>query len=137
VVKKRYITYTEFGELMDRFVNKIRSHISTDSVKCVYGPPRGGLPIATHVSHHLELELIVTFTMTQQSTPILLVDDVCDSGRTIQQLLELRSNCIVATLFKKPRSIIEPNIYLEEVNDDTWLVFPWEKDDNPDKDYFL
>lgn len=60
---------------------------------------------------------------------VLVVDDVADTGRTLQLAIEtvnlygpktLRS----ATLYLKPRSIITPDYYGEVT--DAWIIFPWE-----------
>lgn len=60
---------------------------------------------------------------------ILLVDDITDSGRSIelakgyllsQGAAELR----IAVLYYKPRSIVKPDYYTRETQ--SWVVFPWE-----------
>ncbi len=60
---------------------------------------------------------------------VLLVDDIADTGRSLllaKQHLEERGcgEVTVATLVKKPKSIVEPDIYIMETN--AWVVFPWE-----------
>ncbi|MGC8975856.1 MAG: phosphoribosyltransferase [Thermoprotei archaeon] len=60
---------------------------------------------------------------------VLIVDDVVDSGRTLEIVTEqvrLRGARSVRTavLFYKPRSIIKPDFFAQETND--WVVFPWE-----------
>ena len=136
MIKKLYISYQEFGELMNEFVERLENLPRINSVKYVYGPPRGGLPIAVHVAHFLDLDFLPIFS-TQIRSRILIVDDICDSGKTLSQLVGLKPDCIVATLFKKPRSVYQPDLYLREVSNDTWVVFPWEKFDSPDKAYMF
>ena len=60
---------------------------------------------------------------------VLLVDDVADTGMSLQlaetyllsnKNIELK----IATLYKKPKSIIEPDYY-EKITMN-WIVFPWE-----------
>ncbi len=60
---------------------------------------------------------------------VLLVDDIADSGRslsTAKSHLEKRGagEIFVATLIKKPGSILTPDFYVEET--DAWVIFPWE-----------
>lgn len=58
---------------------------------------------------------------------ILLVDDVADSGRTLAMVVGLLENVGVivktATLYSKPRSVIEPDFFWRKT--DRWIVFPW------------
>ncbi|MEM1687382.1 MAG: phosphoribosyltransferase [Zestosphaera sp.] len=60
---------------------------------------------------------------------ILIVDDVVDSGRTLEIVTEqvrLRGARSVKTavLFYKPKSIIKPDFFAQETM--KWVVFPWE-----------
>ncbi len=62
---------------------------------------------------------------------ILLVDDIIDSGDTIQAVLEkLRSHydvaVDVATLFYKPTASLQPRYYARIA--DAWIDFFWTKD---------
>ncbi|MCU1480086.1 MAG: phosphoribosyltransferase [Subtercola sp.] len=58
---------------------------------------------------------------------ILLVDDVADSGRTLRLVVDLLEKIGVivktATLYSKPRSVIEPDFFWRKT--DRWIVFPW------------
>jgi len=60
---------------------------------------------------------------------ILLVDDVSDTGRSLQlaldHVLERGAKGVrVATLHCKPWSAFQPNFYAERTED--WVVYPWE-----------
>jgi hypothetical protein len=60
---------------------------------------------------------------------VLVVDDVVDSGRTLEIVTEqvrLRGARSVRTavLFYKPKSIIRPDFFAQETSE--WVVFPWE-----------
>ncbi len=60
---------------------------------------------------------------------VLIVDDVVDSGRTLEVVSEqvrLRGATEVrtASLYYKPRSIIKPDYYVVETS--KWVLFPWE-----------
>ncbi|MBN1245874.1 phosphoribosyltransferase [Candidatus Bathyarchaeota archaeon] len=59
----------------------------------------------------------------------LLVDDVADTGKSLQLAREhLRQQGAVAvriaTVYRKPLSIIQPDYYEKETS--CWVVFPWE-----------
>lgn len=135
-MQKRIITYQEFGNLLDQLVNKLKD-LKFDYI---YGIPRGGLPIAVHLSHHLDVELIDYWTLkwnNQLNKRILLVDDIVDTGKTINILrneLSLESNMIitVAALFKRPK-IDNIKMYVESTPD--WIVFPFETYEEEPSEY--
>lgn len=61
---------------------------------------------------------------------VLLADDVADTGESLRlgrdHVLSLRPRQLkVATIFKKPWSILTPDYYSSET--DAWIVFPWEQ----------
>jgi len=60
---------------------------------------------------------------------VLLVDDIADSGRSLQYAVNYllgQGACEVkiATVYYKARSCVEPDFY--EKKTDCWVVFPWE-----------
>ncbi|MEJ5328389.1 MAG: phosphoribosyltransferase [Candidatus Bathyarchaeia archaeon] len=60
----------------------------------------------------------------------LLVDDVADTGKSLQLarahvLQHGAADARIATLYKKPWSIIKPDYCEAETN--CWVVFPWER----------
>jgi hypoxanthine phosphoribosyltransferase len=61
---------------------------------------------------------------------VLLVDDVADTGKTIQlvkqHLLEKGAKKVTTcTLHYKPWSMVKPDIYVEETK--AWIIYPWER----------
>ncbi|WGD36585.1 phosphoribosyltransferase [Lysinibacter sp. HNR] len=58
---------------------------------------------------------------------VLLVDDVADSGRTLDLVVKLlRSHCEEVrsvTIYSKPGTIIQPNYVWRKT--DRWIDFPW------------
>ncbi|MCE0539495.1 phosphoribosyltransferase [Kineosporia rhizophila] len=59
---------------------------------------------------------------------LLVVDDVADSGRTLDLVLELLRNhhpdeVRSAVLYTKPRTIVQPDYFWRET--DLWINFPW------------
>lgn len=59
-------------------------------------------------------------------TDVLLIDEVCDTGETVRFLRSTRPGLEVACLFVKPLGKPFVNYWVEEVPQDTWIVFPWE-----------
>ncbi|MFW5702349.1 MAG: phosphoribosyltransferase [Candidatus Dojkabacteria bacterium] len=105
---------------------------------------RGGLVVAGVLSQHLETrwydaacvksyrgaddqgELeIIRANPTEER--VLLVEDVVDTGETIQSLKKIYPNSAVFALHvKKDKSKFIPDFYLWEAAADEWLVYPWE-----------
>ena len=61
---------------------------------------------------------------------ILMVDDVADTGHSLKVGREhvaglLPRRLKIATIYKKPWSIITPDYFAKE--SDAWIIFPWEQ----------
>jgi len=125
-------------------------HLSNYQPKVIVGVSRGGLVPARVLADLLEVPQLGTLQVEfyvglgeTSAAPvlkqhlalpvagrrILLVDDITDSGRSLelakgyllsQGAAELR----VAVLYYKPRSIVKPDYYARETQ--RWVVFPWE-----------
>ena len=74
---------------------------------------------------------ILTQKLSKQiaSKKILLVDDVADSGKSLQiaknHILQKDPRAVkIATLYKKPQSKVEPNYYEKIAKH--WIIFPWD-----------
>ena len=62
---------------------------------------------------------------------ILLVDDICDSGESIKVALKEIDehggfHVFTATIHYKNHSSFKPDLYAEEVPNDTWIDYFWE-----------
>jgi len=92
----------------------------------------GGLGIKFYrgVGDHFERPVITEpLTLNLKDKTVLIVDDVADSGRTLQLAVEFvklygPKEVRTATLYVKPKSITVPDFYAAET--DLWIVFPWE-----------
>ncbi len=65
---------------------------------------------------------------------VLLVDDIHDSGQTLQKValhLQRRhpQTLRTATLFYKQKAMHAPDFHAHTVAPDVWVVFPWEKNE--------
>ena len=117
---KRIITYEEYGFLLNELTEILsKEAMVTTIIEYVYGFSRGGLPIAIHLSHHLDLKFIDDINYNTDKT--LFVDDIADTGKTLKNY----EYNVTATLFLKRRSVVTPMFYIEVT--DKWIVFPWEK----------
>lgn len=57
---------------------------------------------------------------------ILIVDDLVDSGRTLEVVRKLYPNAHLATVYAKPKGKPLVQSYITEVSQDTWIYFPWD-----------
>jgi uncharacterized protein len=76
-----------------------------------------------------EPELKQPLSTSVRHKKILLVDDIADTGKTLQLAkshlqdkdpAEIR----IATLYLKPQSIIQPDFYEKQTGN--WIIFPWD-----------
>lgn len=104
--------------LMSGILGKtLNSHMTIN----LYGVPRGGIPAAYAIQ--------AQWNMTNVDTPCVvldtpddahfIVDDLIDSGRTRDHMLELYPNKPFVALFDKGQF-------------DTWVIFPWERAETKD-----
>jgi len=129
-MKKVQITYSEYGELLDEFADML----SKDEFAGVCGIIRGGLPIAVHLSHFLNIDLINENDLIldgnnyRNAGSILLVDDIVDTGKVMREIIVQCAGLPLKTaaLYCKPHTTYKPDYYVRETVD--WIVFPWERD---------
>jgi len=121
---KRYISWEEVETLVNILYENILE--SGEDFDTIWGLPRGGLIPAVMLSHKTGIPYKLGYGNA------LVVDDICDSGKTLQQL-EYKT----AVLHYKPHtSIIEPTFYACKFESDDWIVYPWEnKDSKTIQDY--
>ena len=133
---KKKITYHEYEQLLNSLVYQIKKSYHIKDTTNIYGIERGGLPIAIHLSHFLDIkysggfsELIKQKDIIPEGNKIMIVDDICDTGKTFDDLKFIcdKVDCYFVSLFLKPRSIFIPDYYVKNINNSTWVVFPWEK----------
>lgn len=118
------ISWEEFDRLIDKLEVKINK--SGEKFDGIIGVPRGGLIVAVCLSHRLNLPLIAEGHLID-SMSILLVDDIVDSGKTLNNLLmdwKIVKNIIIATLHYRNGAVVTP-IYVENA-EDNWIQYPWE-----------
>lgn len=120
---KIYLNWHHVEALLDILIHKTKPEFTS-----VMGVPRGGLILAVIISHRLNIPLVFEPTSTT-----LIVDDICDSGDTFYEihtkyhLLDLKFACLY---YKSHTSKFIPNIYSVEYLGNSWIVYPWERDDS-------
>ena len=115
--------------------------------KAVVGITRGGLVPAMIVSRELDIRVVDTISVKSYShqdqreavvtkspqeelmgdgTGILIVDDLVDSGKTLELVRKLYPKAQFATVYAKPKGKPMVDTYVTEVSQDTWIFFPWD-----------
>ena len=113
---KRHITWFGIDQLIDKLADKVRHELP--NIDSIYGIPRGGLIPAVLLAHKLDLPW--SNVMLPNT---LVVDDICDSGKTIRDSVGVHT----ATLYTKLSAVAQPTITAEVLVDESqWIVFPWE-----------
>lgn len=57
---------------------------------------------------------------------ILIIDDLVDSGKTLELVRSLYPKAHVATVYAKPQGRPQVETFITEVSQDTWIFFPWD-----------
>ena len=95
-------------------------------IRNIYGIPRGGLIIATVLSHILNIPVITHERNINEDT--LIVDDISDTGKTYIDKFEQHpkyAQLRFITIHKKPWTKAEPRICIKTT--EKWVVYWWEK----------
>ena len=116
------VTWKEVDNVVGFFVDTY----NTQQLDCdlILGIPRGGLVLATMLSYRLDLPLW-TEDMATIDSKVLVVDDIADTGNTLERVLKNLSHSITFTMHYHRQSTIEPYVWFYEKMDE-WIVYPWE-----------
>ena len=111
----------------DQAVHSLASHF--DGIVCsgVFGVPRGGLCLAVALSHALEQPLL-----PQPAADALIVDDVYETGRTLEALREQFPDAFFAVWISKCQARWWTTVEVSAAEE--WLVFPWENSEKASAD---
>ncbi len=121
-MKHKMVTWEEVENAVKYFEYKY----NTEQLDCelILGIPRGGLVLATMLSYRLDLPLHIAGEPISDSK-VLVVDDIADTGKTLERVLKTLPHSIVFTMHYHQQSTIEPYAWLYEKKD-KWVVYPWE-----------
>ena len=106
---------------------------------------RGGLVPAAIIARELGIHVIETICLSsydwqeQGQCSILkglpprgedwiLIDDLVDTGKTARVVRDMLPQAFFATIYAKPAGRPLVDLYVTEVSQDTWILFPWDSD---------
>ncbi len=90
--------------------------IDTISVKSYHKQEQGGLKVLKSPDAGL----------MGDGEGILVIDDLVDSGRTLELVRNMYPKAHFATVYAKPKGRPMVQTYITEVSQDTWIFFPWD-----------
>ena len=64
--------------------------------------------------------------MMGDGTGILIVDDLVDSGKTLELVRKRYPKAHFATVYAKPEGEPQADTFITGVSQDTWIFFPWD-----------
>jgi xanthine phosphoribosyltransferase len=117
------------------------------SWRAVVAVTRGGMAPAMIVARELDIRVVDTISVmsydhqTQSEavvlkapdaglvgdgTGVLVVDDLVDSGRTLELVRRLYPKAHFAAVYAKPKGKPVVHTWVTEVSQDTWIFFPWD-----------
>ena len=148
----------DFGEIR-ALSNELARQLKGQEFDCIIGVAKGGAIPATLVAYSLNIDTFKTiqiksynkdntrgttkfssgtlslFDELKKYKHVLLVDDLADSGKTLQGFKDLYDylgnafdvpKLTTACLYFKKKSEFVPDFYVQVLDDDLWVNFPWE-----------
>ncbi|MGR3453181.1 xanthine phosphoribosyltransferase [Pseudooceanicola sp.] len=115
--------------------------------RAVVAVTRGGMAPAMIVARELDIRVVDTISvksynhqeqmdakvlkapdeaMMGDGTGILIVDDLVDSGKTLELIRRTYPKAHFATVYAKPQGRPQVDTFITEVSQDTWIFFPWD-----------
>jgi len=107
----------------NRDIIKLISLIDFSKYTGLYGVPRGGCPLVTALASRVKLPIVAN-PWKQKGRKILVVDDVCDSGRTRSKFRGFD----FAVLHVKENASPKPTYWANQVESGNWIQYWWEGD---------
>ena len=115
--------------------------------RAVVAITRGGMAPAMIVARELDIRTVDTISvksydhqsqssakllkapngeMMGDGTGILVVDDLVDTGKTLELVRKLYPKAHFATVYAKPQGEPMVDTFITGVSQDTWIFFPWD-----------
>ncbi len=138
------VTWTEVHRDARLLVRRLMSHGPWHGIIAL---TRGGLVPAAIVAREMGIHVVDTLCITsyahQQQGHIevlktpevamqgggegwLLIDDLVDTGSTAKEARQLLPNAFFATVYAKPQGIESTDLFVHEIAQEVWVVFPWD-----------
>ncbi len=115
--------------------------------KAVVAITRGGMAPAMIVARELDIRTVDTISVKSydhqtrtdakilkspdvallgDGTGVLIIDDLVDTGKTLEVVRNMFPKAHFATVYAKPKGRPMVDTFITEVSQDTWIFFPWD-----------
>ncbi|MGR3660865.1 MAG: xanthine phosphoribosyltransferase [Paracoccaceae bacterium] len=115
--------------------------------KAVVAITRGGMAPAMIVARELDIRMVDTISVKSYNhqaqteprvikapdmsvvgdgTGVLVIDDLVDTGKTLEVVRATMPKAHIATVYAKPMGRPMVETFITEVSQDTWIFFPWD-----------
>jgi len=146
-LEKYYYGYDEFKDDVKELVELIKPY-NADTYLAI---ARGGLTLGHFMANALDTRRLYTLNSIHyngqdkldtfdifniprldDAKRVLIIDDIIDSGETMQEILKIlklkypKIEFKIATIFYKKSALLKPDFYLKEAK--KWIDFFWEVD---------
>jgi len=146
-MEKYYYTYEEFSDDLHFFEKEVKK-FSPDTLLAI---ARGGMTLGHFLAERLETREVYSLNAVSYENEkkigkpkifnipnlkgkkkVLLIDDISDSGETLEEVLKTlkqkhpETEFKTLTIFYKDHTKVIPDIYLKKT--DKWVVFFWDKE---------
>ena len=137
------MSWGSFDMLSDQIIENYRDA----GIKKIVGLTRGGLPLAVKISNVLgipmetlswqtrdgntqEVTKLLKLNRAYNINEVLFVDEICDSGRTINEINLYFPLAMFTVLIDKvpEQGLVDYTPEVKWVHEDKRIVFPWEKE---------
>jgi len=115
--------------------------------RAVVAVTRGGMAPAMIIARELDIRVVDTISVKSynhqtQAEPVvikppdmaligdgegvLIIDDLVDTGRTLDVVRGLMPKAHFATVYAKPAGQTAVDTFITQISQDTWIFFPWD-----------
>jgi xanthine phosphoribosyltransferase len=115
--------------------------------RAVVAITRGGMAPAMIIARELDIRTVDTISvksydhqdqtiaqvlkapdaeMMGDGSGILVIDDLVDTGKTLELVRNMYPKAHFATVYAKPKGRAQVDSFITEVSQDTWIFFPWD-----------
>ncbi len=126
---------------------RLQGEAPTEGWRAVVAITRGGMAPAMIVARELDIRMVDTISVKSynhqtKSAPVvikspdaglmgdgagvLVVDDLVDTGQTLDVVRDHLPGAHIATVYAKPMGRDRVDTFITEVSQDTWIFFPWD-----------
>lgn len=148
MIRKEYLSHNDMHSYYSEVIRQMT--VNSYSPQVIFAPMRGGADFGIKLSNYYEIPFEPIIWQTRDgvgtntaalsslcskyhSQRVLLVDDICDSGRTLREILHivnpLHASVHTAVAIDNVESGVEVHYSGREIfrsQHDQWFVFPWE-----------